>query len=237
MTTLHPINSDDLNAYLDNDLDPVRRVEVDAALANDPVLRAELADLRAIAGLVAGLPDYLPRRSFQLGEEHRRPETLPTPIRQPSNVVRLLPLVRQLSVAATLVFMVVAGALYFDMNGNVGGDEPGVTESTGGASQDAEDAAAGDSGEILTDRGDAASVGDDPMADLTQLVPEDGDDLVAQAGDPGSAGIGMTSVSGNDADRSAWIWVTAGLGVVAVALAGLWYALARGGRQSGARES
>ena len=218
-----PITSDDLNALIDNSLAPERKVQVETALATDSALRQEYVELRAMSRLLSELPDYAPRRSFQLGAEHRRPTPAmaePTPITSaPGKVVRLLPLVRQLSVAAALIFMVVAGALFFDINGDTDGDNAslvGVTNSGDHASQGAEDAAeapaAEESDEILTERGDAASAGDEPMEDLTAL----------QDGATGNS----PAAQADDTDRTVWAWTTAGLGVLAIVLAGVWYSLA-----------
>lgn len=211
MSNAHPIETQDLSDYLDQSLDPARRSEVEAALAADPDLRAELADYRAISQALAAMPTYTPRRSFTLGDEHRKP----TPITAaPSRLVRLMPLVRQFSVAAALIFMVVAGALFLEING--GSDGSSVTNTADQASQTTEDA---DSEAILTERGDSASAGDAPMDDLTAL----------QANDQ-PASQAATSID----DHTTWVWISVGLGVVAVALGGTWYGLARSGRQDGA---
>jgi hypothetical protein len=211
MTTQFPITSEDLSGYLDGILEPARRSEVDAALATDPSLRAELADLRAITSILADMPVYTPRRSFTLGEEFRKP----TPIHAaPGRVVRLLPLIRQLSVAAALIFMVVAGALFFEING---GSDASVTNSSDHASQPSEDAA---SDEVLTERGESASANDAPMDDLT----------TSQASDEQGAGQG--SAAGDD-DHTTWVWIAVGTGAVAVALGGVWYGMSHAGRQAG----
>ncbi len=80
----------------------------------------------------------------------------------------------------------------------------------------------------MTSRGDAASAGDDPMEDLTQ-VEESGDD-VAQSTTSGA--IGSPVVSPDDDDRSPWIWSSVVFGGLALVLAGFWFVLAKGGRQS-----
>jgi hypothetical protein len=213
MTTQIPITSEDLSGYLDGILEPARRSEVDAALANDPSLRAELADLRAITSILADMPVYTPRRSFTLGEEFRKPAPVaaPTPIHAaPSRVVRLLPLVRQLSVAAALIFMVVAGALFFEING---GSDPSVTNTSDHASQPSEDDA---SDEVLTERGESASANDTPKDDLTNT----------QASDEQGA-------AASDDDHTTWVWIAVGTGAVAVALGGVWYGMSHAGRQAG----
>ncbi len=218
MTTHLPITSEDLNGYLDGVLEPARRSEVDAALATDPSLQAELADLRAITSILSEMPVYTPRRSFTLGEEFRKPTSIaaaPAPLTAaPGRVVRLLPLVRQLSVAAALIFMVVAGALFFEINGGSGDS---VTNTGNQASQPSEDAA---SDEVLTERGESASASDAPMDDLTN----------PQASDEQGAGQGTTA---SDDDYTTWIWVAVGTGAVAVALGGVWYGMSHAGRQAG----
>jgi anti-sigma factor RsiW len=213
MTTQYPITSEDLSGYLDGILEPARRSEVDAALATDPSLRAELADLRAIASVLGDMPVYTPRRSFTLGEEFRKPAPMaaPTPITAaPSRIVRLLPLVRQLSVAAALIFMVVAGALFFEING---GSDTSVTNTANQASQPSEDAA---SDEVLTERGESASANDAPLDDLTNSQASDGQGTTA-----------------SDDDHTTWVWVAVGTGAVAVALGGVWYGMSHAGRQAG----
>jgi hypothetical protein len=237
-----PIDTDQLNAYIDGVLTPAERRAVENAIADDPALAGELRDLKATSLLLHQLPEYTPRRSFTLGAEYARPEPVAAP--DPGRIVQLLPLIRTLSIAAALVFMVVGGALFFDINGDTTNDAPatfeqqndimgasGETESHDGASQDAEDA----NESSMTERGEAASVGDEPMDDLTSLQDDGSGDEVAQAGDGGSTTV--TSTSQDSGDHDSWKWTTAIIGSLAVVLAGLWFALAQVGRQSGARRS
>jgi hypothetical protein len=49
--------NEDLKAYLDNELSPARRAEIEAALQQDPLLRAELEQLRSITESLRG---YIP---------------------------------------------------------------------------------------------------------------------------------------------------------------------------------
>lgn len=263
----HPVSSHDLNAYVDGALSPDERVRVEAQLARDPALRQELAELRATARLLGHLPELRPRRSFTLGADYVRKTAAPGTVTTAGKVLTFLPIVRSLSVAAVLAFMVVGGSLFFEINGGPGNDaqttfqrqseilgSDGVTESEGDASDHAEDApepaapaAADESSQedesSMTPRGDAASAGDDPMDDLTALqesaVQEAGEeepeassesaDQVAQAADSDSTGTGVPS---SDNDRTPWIWTSAAIGGLALALAGLWFALAQVGRQS-----
>jgi len=245
-----PIDSDQLNAYLDGTLTPAERAAVEAAVAIDEDLAAELLELKATSRLLGDLPEFTPRRSFKLGPEHAHATSIETA--RPGKIVRLLPLVRTLSVAAMLVFMVVGGALFFDVNGDKSTNAPatfeqqneimsntGETESHDGASQDAEDAPAAaapaDNGESsMTERGEAASVGETPLEDLAPAQDEGSND-VAQAGNEDST----TSVFSQPAtgDHTSWKLISAVIGGFAVALAGIWFALAQVGRQSGVNRS
>lgn len=239
----HPTaaHSDNLNAYLDNTLAADERVRVTSMLEHDPAMRRELAELRATRSLLNQLPDFAPRRSFRLGEEYAR-----APLAPPRNpVLQFLPIVRTLSVAATLVFMVVAGSLFLDINGNADSDAGtifdaqnetmdniGETESEAESSDEAEDAPAAATGEgesSMTSRGDAAAAGDAPMEDLTRL--EESGDEVAQST---SIALPAPAVPADEVDRSPWIWSSVIIGALALALVGLWFGLVKVGRQTSA---
>lgn len=51
------VSTDDLSAYLEGDLDDQERARVDAAVAADPALAAELEELRAMIGELGDLPE------------------------------------------------------------------------------------------------------------------------------------------------------------------------------------
>lgn len=59
---VHPFA--DLNAYIDGALDPQSRERVDGHLASCAACRTRVAQLRATAGLIAGLPTPAPARSL-----------------------------------------------------------------------------------------------------------------------------------------------------------------------------
>ncbi len=242
----HAAHSDDLNAFVDDSLTTDEHVRVKALLAQDQAMARELAELQATARLLSQLPELTPRRSFRLGEEFAT--TTPAPER--GRLLQFLPIVRTLSVAATLVFMVVAGSFFFDVNGNSDSDpgttfqaqneimgNAGETETNAESSDDSEDAGSaansGDGESSMTSRGDAASAGDAPMADLTQLE-EAGDD-VAQS--TTSNALASQAAASDDDDRSAWIWSSVIIGGLALVLAGLWFGIAKVGRQSSASHS
>lgn len=230
-------HSDDLNAFVDNTLPAGDRARIRSRLAHDLAMERELAELRATARLLNELPELAPRRSFRLGDEFARAPTAPTQGR----TVQFLPIVGTLSVAAALVFMILAGSLFFDVYGNTDGDSgptfqeqsgilgaTGETESGAGSSDEAEDAgseADSEDGESsMTSRGDSASAGDDPLEDLTQL-----EEL--------SGAIGSPAAPSGDNDHSAWIWSSVLFGGLTVVLARIWFMLAKVGRQSAAGRS
>ncbi len=243
MSTLsNPASSDSLNAYVDGTLTAAERARVESAVAGSPALRQELLELQATATLLRSLPDLKPRRSFRLGEEYARPGTRDQPANV-SAIVRLLPVMRSLSVAAALIFMVVAGAFFLDVNGGSDSNSQqtlqqqnvimGVTDSSSGASEHAEDASDSDnSGSTLVERGDSASASDQPTDDLTAMAPsaeESAGGTTAQ--DTGAFGATVT----DDQDYTGWIIASVVFGGLVVVFGGAWYALAQGNRTPGVR--
>ncbi len=238
----HLAHSDDLNAFVDNTLTVEERARVESLLKENPLIQQELAELQATTRLLAQLPVFTPRRSFRLGEEFAKAPPVP----EWGRILQFVPIVRALSVAATLVFMVVAGSLFFDINGTSDSDagttfqvqneimgNTGETESGAGSSDEAEDAGTGNGESSMTSRGDAASAGDAPMEDLTRFE-ESGDD-VAQT--TISNALASPAGESDDDDRSSWIWSSVIIGGLALALAGLWFGFAKVGRQSSAIRS
>lgn len=250
-TSPFPKSSDDLNAFVDGALAGADRSELNDRLTASLELRQELAELQATATLLGQLPELGPRRTFTLGPEFAR--TTPAP----GKILRFLPIVRSLSVAAVLVFMVVAGSLFFDIHGDTDGDagiafqaqnailDEGGTETDSDASDDAEDApdadapataetaseeASKDDESSMTSRGDAASIGDDPIESAASL--EQSDDSSGQAAEITEFETAAPGVLSSDDDRTSWIWTSVVVGGLALVLSGLWFVLAQAGRQS-----
>ncbi|HYO29447.1 MAG TPA: zf-HC2 domain-containing protein [Thermomicrobiales bacterium] len=107
------LDLDALNALLDGTLDPTDGVVAEAHVARCAACAADLGELRATVGLLRGLPQYRPRRSFALGPEHA---TRPRPV-VAAGTARLLPSVQALRVAtlavAALLLLAVAGEWTF----------------------------------------------------------------------------------------------------------------------------
>lgn len=235
------IIADDLNAFVDDMLPVADQARIRQLAAHDPAIAQEIAELRATARLLSELPEYAPRRSFRLGNEHAKASPPAPPVTAPGRIIQLLPVVRSLSVAAALVFMVIAGSFFFDVNGGSSSDagttfqtqneimgNESETESSSHSSDETEDAESGESS--MTSRGDAAAAGDDPMQDLTQL--EEAAQDVAQTTTANA--IGSPIDSSADEDRAPWVWTSVAFGGLTLILAGLWFLLAKAGRQSSA---
>jgi hypothetical protein len=155
-------------------------------------------------------------------------------------VLRLLPIVRTLGVAAALIFMVVAGSLFFDINGGSQSDA-GTTrqqqsvlmgETTGhtDASEQAGDEAADADHEQepgLTERGDAASAADEPMEDVSAMAPGASEENSQPAAEQ-AAPFGASSQG--DTDHTPWIVASIVLGGATVVLAAAWFAISGAAR-------
>ncbi len=227
-TASHHIRTDDLSAYIDGMLSESDRSAIANHLATCAECRAELAELRATVRLLNALPQYTPRRSLQLGMDHDTHRSRQSP------VIRFLPVVRSLSVAAVILFMVAAGALLLggtsdDVDRSMA-PRSGVQSETG-ATDDASQGAgeAGTSDERLIDRGAAASSGDDSLEDLTNLQ-----EVQEGAADQAAAGVaqitGNTTPPANLQSRLTSEYgpaLVTGLGIVSLVLVAFWIALVR----------
>jgi len=240
----HP-DSDLLNGYISGDGPPELRAAIAAHLATCDACRENVRSLRGTVALLRGLPQVAPPVSFQLGPEYaKRPESGGGTPATPSKAVRLLPLVRTLSVAAVLLFLVIGGAAFIDNRGHDDGQQAAMiaptseTGDAGNALQEAgnqsSDAEAPAQSAALPGQGGVVDRGESASADMSNPAPASaGQD--AESTPPGAVGQGAP-ISSERVDSSAkdgfpWLSTTVGLGVVAVVLVGLWIVLARLSRQ------
>ena len=110
------INDDRLSAYLDDELAPAERGEVDAALASDPALRsllAELAEMKAVCGSSMIEPSRTSINRMVGAVEHADEQNLLAP----SPVVDLASRRRELTFAAIAASVVIIASVV----GGVGG--------------------------------------------------------------------------------------------------------------------
>jgi len=102
------IGDDVLNAYLDGALGERDQREVAAHLSECRECRRELAELRATANLLRGLPQYRPRRSFVMTPEE-------APARRRGWAARLLPALPALQAAAVVVALLLIAVTAGDL--------------------------------------------------------------------------------------------------------------------------
>lgn len=223
MTHRYPFDSEHIHAYIDDELSSDERSEIELAAADDAALRQELLELQATATLLSTLPEFTPRRSFTLGQEYAKP----TPI-SAGKVVRLLPIMRSLSVAAAIMFMVIGGALFLDINGDSTSDAGqtraqqdvimGVTDSSSQASHDAEDASENSADQGLVSRGETASAQEAPVESLPVEAP------AAVADETNARAVDTTT---DQDDHTNWILSLVILGGAVLVTGGTWYALSQ----------
>jgi hypothetical protein len=78
MTDHHPadrpghLDIDAVSAFVDRDLEPGDLTTIEFHLHECPACHREVLEIRTTVVLLAGLPQYTPRRSFCLGHEHAR---------------------------------------------------------------------------------------------------------------------------------------------------------------------
>ena len=78
MTDHHPadrpghLDIDAVSAFIDRDLEPDDLTTITFHLHDCPACHREVLEIRTTVVLLAGLPQYTPRRSFCLGHEHAR---------------------------------------------------------------------------------------------------------------------------------------------------------------------
>lgn len=210
------VTTEDLSAYLDGWVREDERTAIASHLAGCAACRAELAELRAAVSLLGAIPVIAPPRSFRL-DVARAPA--------PAPIVRLLPVVRALSIAAVIVFLVASGALYFGNAESSGGGS--VMSSETGTLDDASQEAGTTGTEAtgdgrLIDRGAAASGGNDPLDDLTTL--QEAPEGVASQAAADVAGSGGT-IDRLTADYG--VAVVTSLGALAIVLVVAWIMLSR----------
>lgn len=245
----HP-NMDALSEFVSGDGTPEWRAAVEEHLAQCAACREDVRSLRGTVALLHALPQIAPPVSFQLGPEYARRTSPATGTAaggsgSDARILRLLPVVRVLSVAAVLLFLVIGGVSFYegrfqDDAANNASDSaaPMVTseteapaaafqESEGETSSEAppKSAAVAPSQAGVVDRGESASAsGDRPVpADAAQE---------SEATPPGSLArqseaeptVAATADKGNGFP---WFSTAIGLGVLAIILVGLWVTLTR----------
>lgn len=102
---------DILNGWIDGIATPDEQSIVDQHLASCETCQLRMGELQAVKAILGDMEEIAPPRSFTLTPDQAKQ---PTPIGErvrPSNIIRLLPIVRTLSVAAMLAVLILGGSL------------------------------------------------------------------------------------------------------------------------------
>lgn len=201
------LGDDILNALIDNVATEQEREIVERHTATCDTCRRQLNELRAVKALLGELPEVAPPRSFRLTEEQARK---PVSIRadQPSTIIRLLPIVRTLSVAAILAVMVLGGVVALGPSDNSPSNETDSASVSFQMQEPPMAAVPAQPGEVI-DQGESASAHDSTSNAL--------DDEVREA---------TSSTSGPDEGLTTLEVVTIAIGVLAIALSLAWMGIA-----------
>jgi len=218
------VSFEELSAYLDGELTATEMADIGHHLALCSTCRDDLAELRAMHALLRQLPQHESPRSFALDASMLASSSPP-----PSRVLRLLPVMRTLSVAATIAFLLVSVVTIFQLT--TGGDKM-ASEATlfeTGSAPGASESVTGDSaaGSGLIDRGDSAAR--NPAVPLDPGGIADDPDAQSQAGaaDGGPAASSQVAEAGDGDESGLWLIASLGLGVLAMALGAAWWAMSR----------
>lgn len=150
------LGDDILNAWIDGVATPDEQSVVERHVRACETCQQRLSELRAVKAMLTTLPPATPRRSFTLTPEQAGMEA-PTPIRREDDapgILRLLPVVRALSVAAILAVIILGGTLALNTPSG-----PGETDGSSTAFMQQESPRQPAPGEVV-DQGEAASAHD-----------------------------------------------------------------------------
>ncbi len=203
------LGDDLLNAWIDGVATPEEDALVTHHLASCELCATRANELRAVSAIFSQLPEIAPPRSFALTPEQAKK---PTPIHErgtASTIVRLLPVVRALSVAAMLAVLILGATLVVNPQDDTvtldattsmqSGETSGGTDSLGETNPAS---APQERGEVV-DQGQAASAHDSTNASLQhQSAP---------------ATIEATNAGLTNAEIATIV-----IGVVAILLGGTW---------------
>jgi hypothetical protein len=241
MTSQQHLSPEEITALLDDALSDLERSLAEHHLAECDTCRNELAAMRGLTELLHQLPQYDPPRSFALTRED-----IATPPPVTPSVLRWLPAVRTLSVAAVVAFLIVSSIVVIDqVTGDDGDISNGAMISETGTGSDAHasqdmtgDSDAESSG--LIERGDSAAKNSapPPAPSSEKAAAADQDDLAQTTATPGvtdanpeeTPAVIASTVDAADDDGNSWLMTSIGLGALAIVLAGLWLILVRMGR-------
>jgi len=231
------VPSEELSAYIDGELSQEENVAIELRLVENEPDQMDLAEFRGLVSLLGKLPQYETPRSFLLSADHIRASS------PPMGILRFLPVVRSLTVAAVVAFLVVTAIVVYDRveSTNDPNDSANVSQIGTDAPVDASKQSTGDTapeGSGPFDRGDsAASNAVPPEASdapgSSAAAPEQSDTAQLESTpaateiSPDETPVSVATTSQSDDDDNRWLMTSAGLGVLASVLIALWVVLLR----------
>lgn len=204
MTQPIHLGDDILNAWIDGIATDEERAIVNDHLATCETCAQRLDELQLVKTMLGDLGDATPPRSFRLTPEQAKK---PTPIRPQDSrtgsepIIRLLPIVRTLSVAAMLAVLILGGTLALRPDTDPIGDSTssvslGImpTGETGASESSLEDETVDQTtlgrGEVV-DQGESASAHDstsNAISNQAQVAP-------STSADGGLSGLGIATIT------------------------------------------
>ncbi|MEJ7839234.1 MAG: hypothetical protein WKF81_10475 [Thermomicrobiales bacterium] len=241
MGPLLPLPPEDMTAYIDGELSEQERADIDAMLDSDEALRQEADELRSLVSLLGGLSQYEPPRSLKLSPDQLRDAAPRT------TVVRFVPALRSLSLAAVAAFVLVTSFAVYDRlestdsPSNFGDSDVAETTEPDNASLDTTGDQPADNGGLV-DRGESAasnaiqpeapsSSGADAAApDESGIAQADATPTATDAAPDDSPAPIASADDSDDGSNNRWFISSAVLGVLSLALIGFWMYLGKTGR-------
>ncbi len=166
------LGDDLLNGWIDGVATPEENALVQHHIVSCELCATRADELRAVATIFGQLPEITPPRSFTLTPEQAKK---PTPIHErgtTSTIVRLLPIVRALSVAAMLAVLILGATLVLNpqddtvtLDASTSMQSGETSGGTGSLGESNPASAPQERGEVV-DQGQAASAHDSTNASL-----------------------------------------------------------------------
>ncbi len=174
----HPLGDEELNAYIDGELDAAARARVEAHIESCAACREAVGELRAVSRALQSLPRAQAPRSFAL----READVEPMPARQAGWLAGATPLLGGVATVAFLAFFVLVGVDVTDRSvdrdaGDSGTDAYGaMTEQNTALSAEMPEGQI-ESGDSERDAADALPPADEGAAPPEAPLPATGGDI------------------------------------------------------------
>ena len=193
----HPVGDEELNAYIDGELDDAARSRVEAHLESCAACREAVDELRMVSRALQALPGAQAPRSFAL----READVEPMPARQAGRLAGATPLLGGVATVAFLAFFVLVGVDVADRSSGGDASDSGMGTSAAITEQDTALGAETLEGQFESgdsERGvaDALPSSDDGAAPAEAALPATGDDEPND--DPSSNGDVFSDEDGAD---------------------------------------